>query len=299
MTTLTILAPGGLTLVQDTGRAGLAHLGVGRAGAMDRTAHALANRLVGNAPEAATLEILLGGFSAVIDSPVWFAITGAWGELLLDGRPVEPHTATLAVAGSTLSLGPATAGLRYYLAVRGGIDVPPVLGSRSRDTLAALGPAPLAAGDVIPIGTAPATPVPAVDLVPVGPPPADIDLQLRPGPRTGWFDAASWQRLFTTQWQASARSDRTGIRLTAPSGTGDGSEAGVLQRTTSGELPSEGMVAGAMQVSPDGAPTILATDHPVTGGYPVIAVVTDASLDALAQLRPGSTVRFTLATGHA
>ena len=291
MTRLTIRSPGALALVQDTGRPGLAHHGVGRSGAMDRAAHALANRLVGNRADAATLELLLGGFAATVDTPLWFAVTGAWGDIRLDGRRVEPHTATLARAGDTLEIRTAAAGLRYYLAVRGGIDVPPVLGSRSRDTLAGLGPAPLTTGDVVPVGATPTIAIPSVDLVPVGPPPSEVLLPLRPGPRFGWFDRASWRSLFSTAWTASPRSDRTGIRLENSAGV-------TLTRVGPGELPSEGMVAGAIQVTPDGYPTILATDHPITGGYPVIAVVTDTALDLLAQLRPGATVRFVLATGR-
>lgn len=288
MTRLTILDPGPLALVQDAGRPGLSHLGVGASGAMDRAAHALANRLVGNDPSAATLEVLIGGFRATFDGDTWIAVTGAWGPITLDGEEVAHHTATLAAPGSTIELGMATAGIRYYLAVRGGFDVAPVLGSRSRDTLAALGPDPLIAGESLPIGPEPESPVPAVDLVPVAMPEEQPTLELRPGPRRDWFDEASWQRLLGKPWTASARSDRTGVRL----------EGDPLVRSVTGELPSEGMVAGAIQVSPDGQPTILAADHPVTGGYPVIAVVTDASLDSLAQLRPGQVVRFTLATGR-
>ena len=299
---LTVLDPGVLALVQDRGRPGLAHLGISAAGAMDRAAHNLANRLVGNDPSAATLELLLGGFSATVDSPVWFAVTGAWGALTLDGRPVEPHTATRAAAGSVLRIGAATDGLRYYLAVRGGIAVNPVEGSRSRDTLAALGPAPVVAGDILPVGPVPETAIPSVDLVPVGPPDANVTLALRPGPRADWFDEESWRRLFTTTWVASARADRTGVCLELPAGCAPARASTTrtppLRRTREDELPSEGMVAGAIQVSPGGYPTILTADHPVTGVHPVIAVVTDATLDLLAQLRPGSTVNFTLATGH-
>ena len=299
---LTVLDPGVLALVQDRGRPGLAHLGISAAGAMDRAAHNLANRLVGNDPSAATLELLLGGFSATVDSPVWFAVTGAWGALTLDGRPVEPHTATRAAAGSVLRIGAATDGLRYYLAVRGGIAVNPVQGSRSRDTLAALGPAPVVAGDILPVGPVPETRIPSVDLVPVGPPDANVTLSLRPGPRTDWFDEESWRRLFATTWVASARADRTGVCLELPGACAPAQASTTrtppLRRTREDELPSEGMVAGAIQVSPGGYPTILTADHPVTGVHPVIAVVTDATLDLLAQLRPGSTVNFTLATGH-
>lgn len=295
MTRLTVILAGPLTLVQDRGRPGLGFLGMGSAGAMDRAALALANRLVGNHADAAGLEILLGGTALRADTATWFAVTGAWGSVTIDGEPVDPHRATLLAPGALLTFGPAEHGIRYYLAVRGGIDVPPVLGSRSRDTLAALGPAPLADGQVIAVGPEPADPVPPVDLVPVTAPPlGPVTLELRPGPRADWFTDAAWQSLFGAGvdggggWRVSPRSDRSGIRLDGPP----------LERTDARELPSEGMLPGAIQVSPDGAPTILAVDHPVTGGYPVIAVVTDASLDALAQLRPGQPVRFRLATGR-
>ncbi len=285
---LTVIEPGALALVQDAGRPGLAHLGVGPSGAMDRAALGLANRLVGNDSAAAALELLIGGFGATAADDFWFAVTGAWGPMTLDGQSVERNTATLASAGSTLEIGMATAGIRYYLAVRGGIDAPGVLGSCSRDTLAGLGPSPLAPGNTVRIGREPGAPVPVVDLVPVGLPETLVTMELRPGPRRDWFSEAAWRHLFNEAWTTSARSDRTGVRL----------EGSPLERIRSGELPSEGMVAGAIQVSPDGQPTILAADHPVTGGYPVIAVVTDDSLDALAQLRPGQPVRFALATGH-
>lgn len=293
-----VLDPGPLTLVQDLGRPGLASLGVSTSGAFDRAAHRLANRLVGNEEGAATLEHLLGGLRLALPTGTWVAVTGAWGtiELVLAGggapRPVEPHTATVIDSPSELRLGPVPRGLRATIAVRGGLAVPATLGSRSRDTLAGLGPAPLVAGDVLPIGPVPATPVPPADLVPIDlPTDGVVELGVRPGPRHDWFDAEAWQQLVTAVWAASARSDRTGVRLEGPA----------LARTpesTDRELPSEGTLRGSIQVSPDGAPTILGPDHPVTGGYPVIAVVTDASLDLLAQLRPGQPVRLRLATGR-
>jgi biotin-dependent carboxylase-like uncharacterized protein len=289
MTQLTVVQPGPQTLIQDRGRPGLAHLGVGAAGAMDRKAHALGNRLVGNPLHSAGLEILLGGAAFTTDSAVWIATTGAWGSVTAGTRIVPPHTAVLLEERETLTFGPAEHGIRYYLSVRGGIDVSPVLDSRSRDTLAQLGPAPLATGDVLPIGTEPDAPVPAVDTVPVDAPPnGTVTLEVRPGPRHDWFAPDVWTAFVEGNWQVSQRADRSGIRLEGPT----------LTRAVSGELPSEGMVPGAIQVSPDGAPTILAVDHPVTGGYPVIAVVTDESLDALAQLRPGQPIRFRLATGR-
>lgn len=289
MTRLTAIRSGPLTLVQDRGRPGLAHLGVGAAGAMDRAALALANRLVGNDADAAGLEILFGGAEFAADGPVWVAVSGAWGDVTVGARSVEPHTATRVPAGERLAFGATEHGIRYYLAVRGGIDVPRVLGSRSRDTLAGLGPAPLADGDALSVGPEPMTPIPPVDTVPVDPPSgAPVALALRPGPRRDWFPAGAWELLLHSEWQVSPRSDRSGVRLEGPA----------LERAGARELPSEGMVPGAIQVSPDGAPTVLAVDHPVTGGYPVIAVVTDDFLDALAQLRPGQGVRFLLATGR-
>lgn len=289
MTQIHLLSSGQLALVQDRGRPGLAHLGVGAAGAMDRGALALANRLVGNDPDAAGIEFLLGGAQLEADGPLWFAVAGAWGEVTAGGRPVEPNMATHLDAGEQLVIPSAERGIRYYLAVRGGIDFPPVLGSRSRDTLAELGPEPLRGGEVVPVGPEPATPIPPVDVVPVDAPiEGAVVLEVRPGPRRDWFTDESWRALLEAEWHVSQRSDRRGVRLEGPT----------LERTDARELPSEGLVPGAIQVSPDGAPTILAADHPVTGGYPVIAVVTDASLDLLAQVRPGQPVRFRLATGR-
>ncbi|MBB5634054.1 biotin-dependent carboxylase-like uncharacterized protein [Cryobacterium mesophilum] len=289
MSDLTVIRSGALTLVQDLGRPGLAHLGVGASGTMDRGALTLANRLVGNPPDAAGLEILLGGAELRAGGDAWIAVTGARGSVAIGGQEVSPNVATLLEAGRAISFGPAEHGIRYYLSVRGGIDVAPVLGSRSRDTLAHLGPAPIADGDSLPIGSAPGDPVPVIDTVPVDvPTDGTVTLEVRPGPRRDWLAADAWERLFASEWRVSARSDRSGIRIDGPE----------LSRVVTRELPSEGMTPGAIQVSPDGAPTILAVDHPVTGGYPVIAVVTDDSLDLLAQLRPGQGIRFRLATGR-
>ena len=296
MTAVRVVDPGPLALVHDLGRPGLASLGVSASGAFDRSAHRLANRLVGNDERAAAIECLLGGLRLALPAGTWFAVTGAWGDAVLvtEGtrRVVEPHTAMRADAVAELHLGPVTHGLRSTVALRGGIAVPAVLGSRSRDTLAGLGPEPLRAGDVLPLGPEPATPVPVADLVPVDPP-ADgvVEFGVRPGPRHEWFTAEAHGLLTATEWTTSARSDRTGVRLEGPALDRVADRVGV-------ELASEGMLRGSIQVSPDGAPTVLGPDHPVTGGYPVIAVVVDSSLDLLAQLRPGQPVRLRLVTGH-
>ena len=289
MTRLVIAQPGPLTLVQDLGRPGLARLGVGASGAMDRAALALANRLVGNEPDAAGREILFGAVELRAEKAMWIAVTGAWGSVTIDGHAVPQNTAAHIDAGETLEFGTAAHGIRYYLAVRGGIEAPLVLGSRSRDTLARLGPAPLAEGDILLMGIEPHRPVPPVDAVPLdAPPDTVVMLEVRPGPRRDWFAPAAWERLLDHKWRVSPRSDRSGIRLEGPP----------LEHTERRELLSEGMLSGAIRVSPDGVPTILAVDHPVTGGYPVIAVVTNDSLDALAQLRPGQGIQFRLATGR-
>lgn len=284
-----VLAAEGRALVQDLGRTGLAHLGVSGSGAFDRAAHRLANRLVGNPERAAALEVVLGGVRLALPAGCWLAVTGAWGPVTLDGERLEPHTAARMSLPCVLALGPATHGVRYTVALRGGLAVAETLGSRSRDTLAALGPAPLAAGDVLPIGPEPDGPVPPADLVPIDAPTTGlVELDVRPGPRLERLTAGARELLLDAEWHVSARSDRTGVRLEGPR----------LDLARHGELASEGMLRGSIQISPDGAPTILGPDHPVTGGYPVALVVTEASLDRLAQLRPGQPVRLRLVAGR-
>lgn len=285
-----ILDPGRLTLIEDLGRPGNAAVGAARSGALDRGALRLANRLVGNREDAAALELLVGGLTASIEQPLWFAVTGALCPVTLDGRPVEPDEAVHALAGQTLQVGAAKRGLRAYLAVRGGVAAQPALGSRSRDTLAEIGPPPLAAGDAIRFDSAPQADIPAVDTMTVAAPTEDaVTIRVMPGPREHWFTAAALERFYDAEWTVTAQANRTGIRLDAAEGAGPAVE---LERAISGELPSEAMIAGAIQVPPSGQPTVLLADHPTTGGYPVIAVVTDASLDAFAQLRPGQLVAF-------
>jgi biotin-dependent carboxylase-like uncharacterized protein len=283
MTRLHVEQPGGLALIEDLGRPGLANLGVAASGALDRGALTLANRLVGNPDDAAALELLVGGFRARFEGETWFAVTGAWGSVVLDGRVVPPYTAARARDGSVLEVAPAQRGIRYLLAVRGGLEVPAVLGSRSRDTLAGVGPEPVATGQVLTIGAEPAASVPIIDQDVAFPPPqGTVTLELLPGPRAEWFTDAASTTLFDVEWRLSEQADRIGARLTGPP----------LERRRPGELASEATVAGSIQVSGDGQPTILLADRPVTGGYPVIAVVAPASLDAVAQLRPGHAVRF-------
>ncbi|MDQ6657094.1 MAG: biotin-dependent carboxyltransferase family protein [Actinomycetota bacterium] len=278
---LEVVAPGVLSLVQDLGRRGFGSAGVGRSGAADRAAFRRGGELVGNAVDAAAIEVLLGGLTARANGELLMAVTGAASAVTVDNHGVDPARAFEVTPGAVVALGMASRGLRSYLAFRGGIDVPPVLGSRSTDTLSAIGPAPLTAGQFLPIGSAagfePETNCPATPL------PDDIvTLEIVRGPRDEWF--ADPEQLVSTDWQMSPRSDRVGLRLTG----------GRLRRSDRGrgELPSEGMVLGCLQVPPWGEPVLLMPDHPVTGGYPVIGVVTESSMDLAAQCRPGQQLRF-------
>lgn len=279
---LRVLEPGALTTVQDFGRPGQAALGIGRSGACDRAAHRLANALVGNHPTLATLEATFGGLTLEAGSDLVVAITGA-------RCPGAPHLSPFRLAtGERLALGPPATGLRTYVAVRGGIDVEPVLGSRATDILSGLGPQPLEAGDVLPIGTTP-RPVPGVDVAPVPEPTGDrLTVRITPGPRRDWFDDAAWDLLTSQVYAVDSQSNRVGVRL-------DGDP---LPRLREGELVSEGMLRGALQVPPSGLPVLFLADHPVTGGYPVIAYVDDVDVDLCAQLRPGQEVRFTTASAR-
>jgi biotin-dependent carboxylase-like uncharacterized protein len=278
---LTVLAPGVLATVQDLGRPGWSSIGVTRSGAADRAAHALANRLVGNDPAAATVEVTAGGLRLRAGTAHLVAVTGALVEVTVDGRRGPVSAPFPLPAGAELALGMPTAGLRSYLAVRGGVAVPPVLGSRSTDTLSGLGPPPLRPGDELPVGDL-AAEEPVVDVAPVARPADRPVLGVLPGPRRDRLADDAWALLTSAEWVVSSDSDRVGLRLSGPA----------LRRAVAEELPSEGLVPGAVQVPPDGAPVLFLVDHPVTGGYPVLAVVRTADLPAAAQLRPGDRVRF-------
>jgi biotin-dependent carboxylase-like uncharacterized protein len=279
--TLEVHDVGASVLVQDGGRPGWSHLGVPRSGALDRPAAALANRLVGNDVDAACLEVLLGGLVLSSDADVWVAVTGAPCRVEIDGRPREFGAPVRLPAGRALRLGRPHEGLRSYVAVAGGVDVAPVLGSRSTDTLGRLGPAPVEPGDLLPVGATSGAPA-AVD---TPRPPVPGPLRLFSGPRADRVDGDALDLLCHTSYTVSPDSDRIGLRL-----LGD-----PLPLRRSVELPSEGMVLGAVQVPPDGRPVVFLADHPPTGGYPVVAVVDTGDLWQCAQLRPGENVTFTRA----
>lgn len=275
---------GALALLADLGRQGLAHLGVSPSGAADRGAHRLANRMVGNPETAATIECVLGGLRIRSQDWHWVAVTGAPTSVLVRGRTASSHTSIALHPGDTLAIEPPQHGLRSYLAVRGGLAVPASLGSRSTDVLSGLGPQPLVAGQRLAVGRADA-PLPDSDLV--APRLPSTVLELLPGPRRDWFTDPGWHTLLSTGWRVSNDSNRTAVRLDGPR----------VERARGHELPSEAMVRGAIQVPSSGQPLIFGPDHPVTGGYPVIAVLTEQACDHAAQLRPGDTVRFRLARG--
>ncbi|PUA80226.1 biotin-dependent carboxyltransferase family protein [Nocardioides currus] len=281
-----VLATGPLATVQDLGRPGLASLGVGRSGAADRDALRLANRLVGNEEGAASLEVTFGGLAVRSSGGATVALTGAPCPMHIDGRQVSPYAAVFVPDGAELRLEAPESGLRSYLAVRGGIDVAPVLGSRSTDTMAGLGPDPLSSGDVLAIGAA-RGPVPGVDVAAVRrPATGEVSLRVVPGPRADWFTQDALETLLSSPYDVTSDSNRVGMRLSGA----------VLDRARDGELPSEGMVPGALQVPPSGQPTLFLADHPVTGGYPVIGVVVGADLGLAAQARPGQQLRFRRST---
>lgn len=279
-----VLATGPLTLFCDDGRPGFANVGVSRSGAADRAAYQLGQRLLGQGYHAAALEVTFGGLVLRAAALAWIALTGAAADATLDGRPVGQGAAFVVAPGQELRLGMPDRGLRTYVSVRGGFEAEPVLGSRATDVLSGLGPPLLRAGDQLSIGPVPAeldfTPVDFA--APTSPPPATPVLDVIRGPRDDWFTEPAG--LVDASWEVTSESNRVGVRLSGP----------VLDRHPdhTGELPSEPMVRGSVQVPPNGQPVVFLADHPVTGGYPVIGVLTPEATDLLAQARPGDPVRF-------
>ena len=285
---LEVINPGMLTLLQDLGRPGYAGMGVSSSGALDPVSLRQANRLVGNPTGTAGLELTFGGLRLRAHGEQVLALTGAPVPLTISGpagrRPASSGHAFALAAGEELTVGVPTSGLRSYLAVRGGFDLAPVLGSLSTDVLAGLGPAPITAGAVLPVGS-PARGLPVVTLP--GPPADPLDttevvLDVVLGPRTDWFSADAVDVLTGQSWLVSSHSNRVGLRL----------EGDSLTRVVDAELPSEGTVSGAIQIPPNGQPVLFLADHPLTGGYPVIGAVATHHLPLAGQLPPGARIRF-------
>ena len=293
---LLVLRAGPSALVQDLGRPGHASLGVTASGAADRAAAATALRAVGTDPAAAVLEVLLGGLTVMTDEPAVVAVTGAKALVVVTPDGSRRTAATGEVlrldAGSSLEIGRPVAGVRSYVGVRGGIDVPAVLGSRSRDTLAGLGPPPVVAGDVLDVGDAVVGPWADGWQVSAGRGVVgggavtgsreSVELDVIPGPRDDLFPPAAWDVLAATG-HVSGHADRVGVRI---------DPARPVPRLDTREIPSEGMVRGAVQIPADGSPVVFGPDHPITGGYPVIGVLTARSADRISQLLPGTPVRL-------
>jgi biotin-dependent carboxylase-like uncharacterized protein len=277
-----VIEPGPLTLVEDLGRIGHAALGVSRSGAADRSSLRLANRLVGNPEDAAAFEVTLGGLAVRFHVAVTFAVTGAACAVHVDRVAAGMNGPVTVPAGATLKLGTPLRGLRSYVAVRGGLDLPPVLGSCSTDLLSGLGPPPVAAGDEFPVGTAAASAI-VVDHAPVAATTLWSTLDVLPtAALQRYFAAHDLEALTLSEYIVTADSNRVALRLHGrPLSSTDGMEA-----------PPQGLVPGAIQVPPNGQPVVFLADHPVTGGYPVVGVLTSRSLAAAAQTRPGESLRL-------
>lgn len=281
--TLQVVATGAQLTIQDQGRPGHGSLGVSPGGAFDRGALRLANRLVGNPESAAGLEVLMGGARLRAGVPLTVAVTGAPGTVTVDGRSAALGAAVRLPAGAELTLGRPTSGMRSYLAVAGGLEGEAVFGSLSSDLTGGVGPAALQPGDELRVGRPVADP-PAADTVALwsGPDDGVHRLTFHWGPREDWFTEEA-RRLFTeTDWLVGSELDRSGVRLEGPA----------LPRARSGELASEAVLRGSVQVPSAGVPLVFGADHPATGGYPVIGVVTSDHVDRLAQVRPGDRIRF-------
>lgn len=286
-----VLDPGLLSSLQDAGRPGHAHLGIGRAGAADLPALQLANALVGNRPDACAIEFTLRGARLRLHRDAWVALTGApLPRANCDGAPLPMWQAHGCAAGSVLELGPMASGCRSFLAMGGGIDVATWLGSRATDLNAGTGPLQgraLRAGDRLPLGAA--SPVSGSPRWSLDPRPWFDEaavLRVLPASHTAQLDDISRAALTSDAFRLGADSNRVGARLQGPT----------LRLRQPLELVSEGVVAGVMQLPPGGQPIVLLNEHPVTGGYPRIAQLAAVDLARLAQRRPGDPLRFAWTT---
>lgn len=293
-----VLKPGAFSTFQDLGRWGTQQFGVPVSGPMDLVSHRIANRVLGNSAEEASLEITLLGPSFRFELDAVVAWCGADMSVTLDGVPVLKATATAVPAGGTLTFGRRVSGLRTYLALRGGFVLDRVLGSCSTHTRAGLGGykgRPLRKGDQLQFnslaepdaGHAGLPKRAAADSISVNAwleaqPSADAPIRLMPGREWSQFSDDARRALFDTSWRIGAQSERMGYRLEGPA----------LLRTTRTDVLSEAVSFGAMQVPPDGQPIVLMADRQTTGGYPKIAQVASVDLPRLAQRAPGESVRF-------
>jgi biotin-dependent carboxylase-like uncharacterized protein len=282
-----VLTPGLRSVLQDAGRRGVAASGVPAAGAADPVSGALANLLVGNAPGAAALEVTAGGTRLRALGPCHAAVVGAAPAVRVDGADVSSAGRLLPLqGGQVLEIGALARGCRTYLAVAGGLLGPELFGSLSSDELCGLGPGPLRSGATLyagdwapPLGDHLAAGA-ATELPPVGP----VELRVVPGPHAERFEEGVLDRIAATLFRAGDDSNRVGLRLRA--------EEAVDWGTAGGELDSQPMVTGAVQLPPGGEPIVLGPDHATLGGYPVPAVVIAADHGLLGQCAPGTPIRL-------
>ncbi|QRI61696.1 5-oxoprolinase/urea amidolyase family protein (plasmid) [Shinella sp. PSBB067] len=276
---------------QDLGRFGQTGQGVSASGALDRAAFNAANRIVGNPANTPVLELTLGGFSLACNARAVIGLAGAASAVTVRdavgrSRDLATYEPVSLEPGDVVTIGQPKKGMRAYLAVRGGFDVAPVLGSAATDTLAVVGPEPVTAGTVLALrggeGLASVSldEAPAFDLPSVG---DVVTLDVVLGPRTDWFTEKGIETLTSQHWQVTPQSSRVGIRLAGEV---------PLERRDSAELPSEGTVTGAIQVPHSGQPVFFLADHPLTGGYPVIGAVAEYHLDLAGQIPINAKIRF-------
>lgn len=281
-----LLRAGPLTTVQDLGRTLWRDRGISRCGALDDVALMQANLLVGNEAGAAGIEFTLGPALLRFAADGCFAFTGTDADATLDGRPVRPGWREPVRAGQMLKLAAPRDRMRTVLAVGGGIEVAPALGSRSTDLKAGFGGfegRALRDGDALPWRPPAAAPARHVGLRPL---PWDASVRVLPGPEHDQFSPAAREAFWSADWTLTPQSNRMGFRFAGP----------VLDRVATGELPSHGVLPGVIQVPPSGQPIVLLADAQTTGGYPKIGVVIAADLWKLAQLRLGAPLRFVRCT---
>lgn len=284
MTAMRIVHITGYATVQDHGRPGHAHLSVPPSGAFDRDSHDFANRLVGNSVDAATLEMTRATVQLSFDAEATIAVTGAPTSIVIDGRQRDTQRAIIVPPQTVVLIATQHLGMRSYLAVRGGISTDPVMDSRSYDELSRIGTPPVETGTTLPIGSdADATPAVARQVT-SGVHVADaVTLHVHKGPR--WTYCRNSDAILEHEYIVTGQLNRIGLRLAGPA----------IEWDSAQRLPSEGMLTGAIQIAADGQPIVFGPDHPTTGGYPVIAVLDEREISVLAQLAPGTTVRFTQA----
>ncbi|WP_288831880.1 carboxyltransferase domain-containing protein [uncultured Corynebacterium sp.] len=284
----TVDGPGLQTLYQDLGRQGNGNLGVTTSGSADRASARTANAAVGNKRNATLLENV-GGLTLTALAETVVCVTGADADVTVGGRPALLATPLIVPAGAELVVAPARTGMRTYIAVRGGLIADTELDSAATDMLSGLGPAPLRAGDTVSMSLVPPQSANALLSNPLrvtsegGTTVGVVRCVL--GPRDDWFPQEAIDRFLSTTFTVTPESNRVGLRLESDT---------PIERDRAGELPSEGMVAGSIQIPPSGQPVVFLRDHAVTGGYPVIATVINEDVDIAAQLPPGGKIRFEL-----